>query len=251
MPAAPELSVRVPVLARKLVLQTSGVVFVSPPERETSGSSRERCVWPEDRLSRDDNAVGEQLSFWVGSQSASLLARYIRTRVGPLQAWHGWSQDTIHLFKHCILKTEAQQQTMAPLYTTAASLLLLAASAHAHFKLLEPPSIGFADDDEGKGPCGSFTPDFSKDNVTEFHVGGQPVALLSTHPETKWLFRATFDEKAEGEWQQLHPVVDQQGIGDFCLPAVKAPDSWAGRTGVIGVVADAPDGQLFQVCGLF
>lgn len=133
---------------------------------------------------------------------------------------------------------------MAPLLT---SLLLLAATAHAHFKLNEPPSIGFSDDDEGTGPCGSFTPDFSKDTITDFHVGGQPIAMLSTHPEVKWLFRATFDEKADGEWQQLYSIVDQQGIGDVCVPSVTAPDSWVGKTGVLSVVCDATDGLLFQV----
>ncbi|KAH6695413.1 hypothetical protein F5X68DRAFT_30251 [Plectosphaerella plurivora] len=133
---------------------------------------------------------------------------------------------------------------MAPLFTT--SLLLLAATAHAHFKLNEPTSIGFSDDDEGTGPCGSFTPDFSKDTITDFHVDGQPIAMLSTHPETKWLFRATFAEKADGEWEQLYSIVDQQGIGDFCVPAVTAPKSWVGSTGVLSVVADATDGQLFQ-----
>lgn len=141
---------------------------------------------------------------------------------------------------------------MAPLFTT--SLLLLAATAHAHFKLNEPASIGFSDDDEGTGPCGSFTPDFSKDTITDFHVGGQPIAMLSTHPETKWLFRATFAEKADGEWEQLYSIVDQQGIGDFCVPAVTAPKSWVGSTGVLSVVADATDGQIVvtvrerQVC---
>lgn len=130
---------------------------------------------------------------------------------------------------------------------TTALLLALAANVQAHFKLNEPESIGFSDDEEGTAPCGSFTPNFSKDKITDFHVGGQAIALLSTHPESKWLFRATFDESAKGDWQKIYPIVDQKGLGDFCIPTVTVPDSWVGKTGVIGVAVDAPDGTLYQV----
>ncbi|KAI9172596.1 expression library immunization antigen 1 [Paramyrothecium foliicola] len=130
--------------------------------------------------------------------------------------------------------------------TSTACLLMLASCAQAHFKLVDPESIGFSDDEEGTAPCGSFTPNFSKDKIADFHVGGQPIALLSTHPEGTWLFRATFEESAKGDWQQIHSIVTQKGLGDFCVPAVTAPDSWVGRTGVLGVVIDAPDGMLYQ-----
>lgn len=152
--------------------------------------------------------------------------------------------------KHMIQTNRLPLRTsgiMTSLRISTASLLLLAASANAHFKLVEPESIGFSDDGEGEGPCGSFTPDFSKDTITDFHVGGQPIALMNTHPEVRWLFRATFAEGVDGEWQQLYSVVDQQGIGDFCVPTVTAPDSWVGRTGVLSVVCDATDGLLYQV----
>lgn len=66
-------------------------------------------------------------------------------------------------------------------------LALLATSANAHFLLNYPTSIGFSDDDEGTAPCGGFTPDFATDNVTDFYVGGDNIALvrLSLHLECK------------------------------------------------------------------
>lgn len=62
--------------------------------------------------------------------------------------------------------------------------VLAASQSSAHFLLNYPPTIGMAvpsqemivnlttpgfdDNLEGTAPCGSFTPDFSKDNVTNF-----------------------------------------------------------------------------------
>jgi hypothetical protein len=43
------------------------------------------------------------------------------------------------------------------------------------------------------------------------------------------------------------PAVQQTGLGDFCEPVVPIPASWAGQTGILGVVQDAPDGILYQV----
>ncbi|ERS98651.1 GPI anchored cell wall protein [Sporothrix schenckii 1099-18] len=135
---------------------------------------------------------------------------------------------------------------MAPL---ASAALLLAASAvvSAHFTLDYPPTIGFNDDKESIGPCGSFTPDFSKDNVTDFHVGGDNVAINLLHPQGTWLYRATLDQTATGNnWTQLHPETLQTGLGKFCQPAIAVPESWAGKKGVLGIVVDAPDGLLYQ-----
>lgn len=47
-----------------------------------------------------------------------------------------------------------------------------------HFVVLYPPSVGFDEDVEGNAPCGGFPVDFSKDNVTDFHVGGDVLALV-------------------------------------------------------------------------
>lgn len=137
---------------------------------------------------------------------------------------------------------------MAPLATTAAAALLLAASVvNAHFTLDYPVTIGFDDDKEGTGPCGSFTPDFTKNTVTDFHVDGDNIATNLLHPQGTWLIRGTLDETAmSNNWTQLFPENMQTGLGKFCEPAIAVPASWAGKKGILGIVVDAPDGLLYQ-----
>jgi hypothetical protein len=53
-----------------------------------------------------------------------------------------------------------------------------------HFELLYPPSVGFDDSIENTPPCGGFSVDFSKDNVTDFHVGGDVLALVREYLPT-------------------------------------------------------------------
>jgi hypothetical protein len=132
---------------------------------------------------------------------------------------------------------------------TAVAFLALAmiSPSTAHFLLNYPPTIGFDDSLEGTPPCGSFTVMFSTDNVTDFHVGGNAIAVTSIHPQATWLFRATLDLNATTNWTSLLPAIQQTGLGDYCEPDVTVPSSWAGQKGVIGVVQDAPDGILFQV----
>ncbi|RHZ64897.1 copper acquisition factor BIM1-like domain-containing protein [Aspergillus thermomutatus] len=137
---------------------------------------------------------------------------------------------------------------MARFSIAALSVLVLSIrQCAAHFLLNYPPTIGFDDSLETTPPCGSFTVDFSTDNVTDFHVGGNAIAVTSIHPQATWLFRATLDITAAGNWTALLPAVQQTGLGDFCEPVVTVPASWAGKKGVIGVVQDAPDGILYQV----
>ena len=129
-------------------------------------------------------------------------------------------------------------------------LALLVAQSTSHFLLNYPPTIGFDDDLEGQAPCGSFTIDFLKDNVTNFHVDGDAIALTSTHPMATWLFRATLDQSGTGNWTTLLPAVSQTGLGAYCERAVTVPSNWAGSKGVIQVVQDAVDGLLYQVSSL-
>ena len=124
---------------------------------------------------------------------------------------------------------------------------LLLGQSTAHFLLNSPPTIGFDDDLEGTPPCGGFSVDFSKGNVTDFHVGGDYIALTSTHPEATWLFRATLDQTASGNWSNLLPAVQQTGLGSFCETGIMVPSTWAGSRGVVGIVQDAADGLLYQV----
>lgn len=131
--------------------------------------------------------------------------------------------------------------------TTLAVALVLLAQSRAHFLLHYPPTIGFDDSLEATPPCGSFSVDFTKDNVTDFHVGGDYIALTSIHPMATWLFRATLDQTASGNWTDLLPPVVQTGLGDYCETGITVPSTWAGSKGVIGIVQDAPDGILYQV----
>jgi len=128
-------------------------------------------------------------------------------------------------------------------------LALVVSQTSAHFLLNYPPTVGFGDTLELTPPCGGFTVDFSKDNVTDFHVGGDAIAVTSIHPQSIWLFRATLDlNVTTANWTDLLPAVEQTGIGDYCEPAVTVPGSWIGKKGVISVVQDAPTETLYQVC---
>ncbi|CAN8096970.1 unnamed protein product [Discula destructiva] len=130
---------------------------------------------------------------------------------------------------------------------TLLKLLLLPTLGAAHFLLKAPASIGpFDEDTEGTSPCGGVTIDTSKDNVTDFHVGGEAVALFLGHPTGNWLFRATLDQTASTNWSQIYPVVTQTGEGDYCQPAVAAPSGFAGQKGIFGMAVNGPDGLLYQ-----
>lgn len=153
---------------------------------------------------------------------------------------------------------------MVKLFTLSNCFLAaLIGQAAGHFVVVYPPSVGFDDAIEGNAPCGGFSVDFSKDNITDFHVDGDVLALVrrrpfiwkdhvltlqqSFHPQVTWLFRATLDQTASGNWTNLLPAVQQTGLNNFCEPAVKVPATFAGSKGVIGIAADSPDGILYQV----
>ena len=141
--------------------------------------------------------------------------------------------------------TVTQMARLTPLAICLTVLLI--GQSTAHFVLHYPSTIGFDDDLESTPPCGSFTVDFSKDNLTNFHVDGDFIYVTSVHPAATWLFRATLDQTASGNWTNLLPAVQQTGLGDFCETDIKVPSTWAGSKGVVGIVADAPDGILYQV----
>ena len=124
-------------------------------------------------------------------------------------------------------------------------LVLLAGQSCAHFVLHSPPTVGFNDDNEGKAPCGGFNPPFK--DPSDFHVGGDAIALTTTHPTANWLFRASLDTDAAGGFTDLLPAVSQTSLGDFCEPDITVPSSWAGKSGVLQIVQDAADGILYQV----
>ncbi|KAG5988437.1 hypothetical protein E4U52_006583 [Claviceps spartinae] len=124
-------------------------------------------------------------------------------------------------------------------------LSALCSLASAHFILKYPKGAEFVDDTEDQGPCGGSLPDFSKP-LADFHIGGDALAMKLTHPQSDWLIRATTDEKAASDWEQLFPIVQQSGIGDFCEPEVTVPSKYSGKKGIISVVSSATDGMLYQ-----
>lgn len=134
---------------------------------------------------------------------------------------------------------------MAQFHITILFLLTILSLSWAHFLLNYPATIGFSDDNEGSAPCGGFPVSFS--NTTVFHVGGDAIALTSTHPQAEWLFRATLDKTASGNWTDLLPAISQTALGSFCETGVTVPTAWAGQQGIIQIVQNAADGALYQV----
>jgi hypothetical protein len=126
------------------------------------------------------------------------------------------------------------------------SLAALSKLAVAHFLLNYPPTLGFDDDNEGISPCGGFTPALNGSAV-EVQVDGFPIALTSTHPEADWLFRATLSLQEPLNWTNLLPVVHEVGLGDFCIPDFKVPAEFAGKSGLLQILENAVDGELYQV----
>ncbi|KAK9423023.1 putative Copper acquisition factor BIM1-like domain-containing protein [Seiridium unicorne] len=136
---------------------------------------------------------------------------------------------------------------MAPLSSVTAAALMFLSSCQAHFLLTSPTPAGtFDEDSEGNAPCGGITPSFSSSNITNFAVGGDAIATQLGHPQANWLYRITTDESASGNWTQIYPIVQQSGLKFFCIPTVTVPESFIGQTAVLSVVADAPDGLLYQ-----
>ena len=139
---------------------------------------------------------------------------------------------------------------MAPIRSIVAATLLFLSAANAHFELLKPTPLegdNMNEDLEPNAPCGGGSADLSKNTATDFHVDGDSVTVLLAHPQADYLFRATLDTHAAGNWTQLWPIFTQSGRGNFCEPAVTAPKEWAGKKGFVGIACNAPDGILYQV----
>ena len=151
------------------------------------------------------------------------------------------------LRNHSRLSTTITTITMFNLPSLSLAFLTLLTVTHAHFILNYPPTLGFDDDLEAEAPCGSFTLISGNDSSAALAVDGFPLALVSTHPQASWLVRTTTDTTAPVRWSAVMPVVNQDGLGAFCLPAVKLPASLAGQTGAIQVIQSAVDGLLYQV----
>ncbi|KAE8449633.1 hypothetical protein EG329_007963 [Mollisiaceae sp. DMI_Dod_QoI] len=121
---------------------------------------------------------------------------------------------------------------------------LFSASANAHFVLNYPDSLGFNQNTEDSSPCGGATLSFS--NTTAFHVSGDAIALTTLHPQSDFLYRATTDQTAAGNWTVLS-LIAEYGLGAFCEPGLSVPVSWVGQTGLLQIVQNAEDGIHYQV----
>lgn len=127
-------------------------------------------------------------------------------------------------------------------------LVLATQLGQATFTLEYPTRTGFNINLQDAAPCGTFNPDFKTDNITDFHVNGDTIFVTSfIETEGTWLFRATLDVTAAGNWTSLRPVIHQNVMGPFCEPGVTVPLSWAGNKGVVSVVQHASDGLNYQV----
>jgi hypothetical protein len=63
----------------------------------------------------------------------------------------------------------------------------------------------------------------------------------------QWSFRGTTDTKPPFAFEEVVPLVNTTGIGDFCLDYMTVPSAWAGKPGVLQIVDNSPDGILYQV----
>jgi hypothetical protein len=132
------------------------------------------------------------------------------------------------------------------MWKQALSTLLFSGLTTAHFILLWPPNAGFNEDKEPTYPCGGYTPDV-KNSSPDVQVDRFAISIQNVHPVGEWSFRGTTDTKAPFNFTEIVPLVNTTGIGDFCLDHMKVPSDWAGKSGVIQVVDNSPDGILFQV----
>lgn len=126
------------------------------------------------------------------------------------------------------------------------AVLLFSTLTTAHFILLWPPNAGFNEDKEPTSPCGGFTPDVNS-SATDVHVEKFAVSIQNVHPEGQWGFRATTDTEPPYNFVDIVPLVKTTAIGDFCLDEMRAPSNFAGKSGILQVVDNSPDGILYQV----
>ena len=125
-------------------------------------------------------------------------------------------------------------------------LVGLASLTGAHFFLETPIAIGFDDLTLTEAPCGGFDPTDRSAGVTEWSVLGYPIALITTHLNVNWTFRAALLSDVTN-WVDVFPRIHQTGIAEFCLPEVPGIEAWIGQDAVVQIIQEAPDGLLHQV----
>jgi hypothetical protein len=151
-------------------------------------------------------------------------------------AWHG-NEDLARLSHTAIVK----MLSITLLVVSSLSLV------YGHFLPTYPPSIGFEDSREGKGPCGDFPIVFNNVTTSSINitVGSFPIEVQNTHPQAAWLLRVTLSHQAPCNWTNLLPVVSETGIGQFCVPGLGTLVEFAGFPGIVQVVQEYESQLLY------
>ncbi|KAF2475594.1 uncharacterized protein BDR25DRAFT_254629 [Lindgomyces ingoldianus] len=135
------------------------------------------------------------------------------------------------------------------MFFRVATLAGFAAIARAHFVLQVPTSLGFDDGKESESPCGSFSATDRSTGVTDFPIAGAPIQMLTTHTSVTWDFKAAL-LSSPTSFSAVLPVVQQTGVGTFCLPQVPGNAAWVGQDAILQVIQHSPDGTLYQCAAI-
>lgn len=127
-------------------------------------------------------------------------------------------------------------------------LLAFAGIASAHFRLNYPAAIlpGDDDDGEGTGPCGGSTLNVTSSS-TKLNVNQFEVSIMNGHPTGDFSFFASTSTSEPYNFTRLTSNIESSGVGSFCATGMSAPSSFAGKAGVLQVVDNSVDGQLYLV----
>ena len=130
-------------------------------------------------------------------------------------------------------------------------LTLLPALTAAHFQILSPPPRGYSEDTLATFPCGGQNTPSS--NRSMFPLAGAPIQLNMEHDMAAVQVLLGLGQDPGSNFNiTLVPILQEQGIGKFCLGDVAIPASLGlkdGMNGTIQIVTNGdPNGGLYNVC---
>ena len=128
--------------------------------------------------------------------------------------------------------------------------LLLLPVISAHFQLDYPASRGFDEDNLGKFPCGGQ--DTVTANRTDWPVAGGPIDLTMGHDQAVVQVLLGLGNDVGSNFNiTLLPIVQEQGLGKFCMSDVRVPANAGVKDGMnatIQVITNGdPNGGLYNV----
>jgi len=115
----------------------------------------------------------------------------------------------------CAASIDSARRNLPPMFSPMQ--LGLSATPAQTSAALRPPSPTRCARFTAMNARDSFVP--SLDKTTEYYVGGEVVAVVTSHPQVNILIRGTLDLTASRNWTNLFPIVAQYSIGAFCEPA--------------------------------